>query len=54
MSKSFECHFCKKTKDEDHFCHGCKHTVCEDCDTNFDMPFGPHSVDTHVEESWPG
>ena len=46
----YSCHFCGEESDEDSFCFGCKHAVCENCDVNFDMPFGSHSVDVHRQE----
>lgn len=45
------CHFCKKNVDrEEHTCHGCNHVVCEECGTNWNMPFGGHEVDVHQDD----
>ena len=51
------CALCHSKVDdpEEHFCFGCKCVVCEDCCTNFDMPFGLHEVDVHKldeDEGW--
>jgi hypothetical protein len=54
------CYFCEKVTDEEHYCYGCKHYVCEDCDERgMDLPFGEHDVEDHQsteedrdEEEW--
>jgi len=39
------CYFCEEITDEDHYCFGCEHYVCEKCDTS--QPFGDHNVEDH-------
>lgn len=38
---------CTRECDQDMFCHGCKHFVCEEHAINYDMPMGPHDVEIH-------
>lgn len=45
-----ECFHCKKPVKSGAFCFGCKVHVCDDCDRNFDMPWGPHTAEDHLEE----
>ncbi len=45
------CFFCEKPQNEDAFCHGCRHFVCDDCSTR-DLPFGAHEVDDHRDGEW--
>lgn len=41
------CYFCKEVTDEDHYCYGCKHYVCDKCDKS--SPFGDHNVEDHQD-----
>jgi hypothetical protein len=40
------CYFCDSNVDEDFLCYGCKHYVCDDCESA-EPPFGPHTIDDH-------
>lgn len=44
------CHFCNTELDEDNRCFGCGKFVCDECDVNYDMPFGAHDVEEHAQE----
>ena len=44
-----KCYHCKESCNEDQFCHGCKQYICEDCSKNYEMPWGGHDPDLHLE-----
>jgi hypothetical protein len=51
MTVAGECFNCEAKLPEDHYCHGCKKYVCEDCDKSLGMmPFGGHEPDLHLQE----
>jgi hypothetical protein len=43
------CHFCKRVVSEEDYCYGCSHYVCQECETNPEMPGAPHDVTEHVK-----
>lgn len=46
-----KCFHCKKSVGADEsFCYGCKVYICEDCDTNNNMPMGPHKPEAHLAD----
>lgn len=47
------CFFCGRITDEDHFCMGCNHHVCDDCDYSPGLR-GVHDVYDHQDpdEDW--
>lgn len=48
--ESGRCFNCNKPVGEDYFCSGCKSHVCDECDVNYEMPFGGHDKKLHLEE----
>ena len=45
-----KCAKCGKACDDDHYCHGCKKHICDDCSVNWNPPWGTHDVSVHFEE----
>ncbi len=45
-----KCYFCNKPTTQEDFCYGCQQYICEECNTNADLPFGKHKVEDHQEE----
>ena len=46
--KSPQCYFCGKEVTDDDYCYGCKHYVCDECES--EQPSGNHNVEDHKEE----
>lgn len=48
------CAGCRKWVDEDHFCYGCKHYICDECDDGITsraaQTAGPHDFAAHLEK----
>lgn len=42
------CFNCSHVCDEDHFCHGCKSYVCDDCDVSCGEYGRGHSREDHL------
>jgi hypothetical protein len=43
------CYFCEEVTDEDHYCFGCGHYVCDNCDEDT-QNIGDHNVEDHQDE----
>lgn len=47
IPKKGKCYFCPKVLKGEHYCPGCKHFVCEECDYNLGL-MGTHNVEDHA------
>lgn len=47
----YECFKCKKKLNKDYYCSGCGHAICDECDVNYNMPFGSHLKELHLLEA---
>lgn len=48
-AKEKKCVECEKPCDEDSYCFGCKHYICDACDVSAGMtPMGAHRVECHL------
>lgn len=43
--EGYFCYFCGKEVTNEHYCYGCRHYVCEECDET--QPVGYHQVKEH-------
>lgn len=48
LAKCFNCE--NEGSAGDMFCHGCKQYVCEECSVNYNLPFGGHEPEDHLED----
>lgn len=48
--KPKKCFKCKKELNEDYFCSGCQDYICDECDVNYNIPFGGHPKELHLVE----
>ncbi len=54
MPERVKCYLCgdkiPEGEEDEYMCHGCKQYICDECDRNSSMPFGPHKPELHKSE----
>lgn len=48
------CVKCQTEVDDEHFCFGCKESICEGCEADYSVAaamMGPHDVEDHFTEA---
>jgi hypothetical protein len=49
MADQATCFNCGKDVEEESFCHGCEHYVCDECDQNHGL-LGAHDEEDHLND----
>lgn len=47
-----KCYFCSRETNDDQYCHGCEHHICDECDVSLGL-MGSHEPEEHLEEEYP-